>query len=210
MKFNKNINYICINKSLCNIILPMLPNASVPSLRPLSMHLSNCSSCLQAHLGVPPQKFPYVLAPQIETHHRKQATPFDLKVFCSPQSSPAHQGTSPKQHSFWRTQQLQSLKSQLPSTTRVQSLRWDLSSCLWNSLLKSVHRSIRDVMFMTEEIVSILILYVIDIASIGLPKDKVEKLKKTKYGMTYGQVSLAAAMTRVKLTTSLRQGQPEA
>ena len=61
---------------------------------------------------------------------------------------------------------------------------------------------------MTEEIVSILILYVRDIASSGLSKDKVEKLKKTKYGMRYGQVSLAAAMTRVKLTTSLGQGQP--
>ena len=66
-----------------------------------------------------------------------------------------------------------------------------------------VHRSIRDVMFMTEEIVSILILSVRDIASSGLPKDKVEKLKKTKYGMRYGQVSLAAAMTRVKLAASL-------
>ena len=115
----------------------MLPNASVPSLQPLSMHLSNCSSCLQAHIGAHPQKFPYVLAPQIETHHRIQATPFDLKVFCIPQSSPAHQGTSLKQHCFWRTQQLQSLKSQLPSTIQIQSLRWDLSSCLWNSLLKS-------------------------------------------------------------------------
>ena len=66
-----------------------------------------------------------------------------------------------------------------------------------------VHRSIRDVIFMTEEIVSILILSVRDIASSGLPKDKVEKLKKTKYGMRYGQVSLAAAMTRVKLAASL-------
>ncbi|XP_075641479.1 mediator of RNA polymerase II transcription subunit 33B [Castanea sativa] len=66
-----------------------------------------------------------------------------------------------------------------------------------------VHRSIRDVIFMTEEIVSILILSVRDIASSGLPKDKVEKLKRTKYGMRYGQVSLAAAMTRVKLAASL-------
>ena len=63
-------------------------------------------------------------------------------------------------------------------------------------------------MFMTEEIVSILILYVRDIASNGLPKDKVKKLKKTKYGMIYGQVSLAAAMTRVKLATSLGRADP--
>ena len=37
-------------------------------------------------------------------------------------------------------------------------------------------------MFMTEEIVSILILYVRDIASNGLPKDKVEELKKPSMG----------------------------
>ncbi|RDX69911.1 Mediator of RNA polymerase II transcription subunit 33A, partial [Mucuna pruriens] len=61
-----------------------------------------------------------------------------------------------------------------------------------------VFRSIRDVMFLTEEIVSLLMLSVRDIANGGLPKGEVEKLKKTKYGMRYGQVSLAASMTRVK------------
>ncbi|XP_059435722.1 mediator of RNA polymerase II transcription subunit 33B-like isoform X2 [Corylus avellana] len=66
-----------------------------------------------------------------------------------------------------------------------------------------VHRSIRDVMFMTEEIVSLLMHSVRDIASNGLPKDKVAKLKKAKYGLRYGQVSLAAAMMRVKLAASL-------
>ncbi|KAK9281726.1 hypothetical protein L1049_004630 [Liquidambar formosana] len=66
-----------------------------------------------------------------------------------------------------------------------------------------VHRSVRDVMFMTEEIVSILMLSVRDIASGGLSKEKLEKLKKTKCGMRYGQVSLAASMTRVKLAASL-------
>ncbi|KAG7967441.1 hypothetical protein I3843_08G099600 [Carya illinoinensis] len=66
-----------------------------------------------------------------------------------------------------------------------------------------VHRSFRDVMFMTEEIVSLLMLCVREIASGGSPKDKVEKLKKTKYGMRYEKVSLAAAMTRVKLAASL-------
>ncbi|XP_059437140.1 mediator of RNA polymerase II transcription subunit 33B-like isoform X2 [Corylus avellana] len=66
-----------------------------------------------------------------------------------------------------------------------------------------VHRSIRDVMFMTEEIVSLLMLSVRDISSNGLPKDKVEKWKKAKYGLRYGQVSLAAAMVRVKLAASL-------
>ncbi|KAJ1442554.1 putative mediator of RNA polymerase II transcription subunit [Sesbania bispinosa] len=61
-----------------------------------------------------------------------------------------------------------------------------------------VYRSIRDVMFLTEEIVSLLMLSVRDIASGGLSKGEVDKLKKTKYGMRYGQVSLAASMTRVK------------
>ncbi|KAL2335768.1 hypothetical protein Fmac_016981 [Flemingia macrophylla] len=61
-----------------------------------------------------------------------------------------------------------------------------------------VFRSIRDVMFLTEEIVSLLMLSVRDIANGGLPKGEVEKLKKTKYGMRYGQVSLSASMTRVK------------
>ena len=61
-----------------------------------------------------------------------------------------------------------------------------------------VYRSIRDVMFLTDEIVSLLMLSVRDIANGGLPKGEVEKLKKTKYGIRYGQVSLAASMTRVK------------
>lgn len=66
-----------------------------------------------------------------------------------------------------------------------------------------VHRSVRDVMFLTEEIVSLLMLSVREIASCGLPKEKVEKLKKAKYGLRYGQVSLATAMTRIKLAASL-------
>lgn len=66
-----------------------------------------------------------------------------------------------------------------------------------------VHRSVRDVMFMTEEILSLLMNSVRDIASSALPRERVEKLKKTKYGMRYGQVSLAAAMTRVRLVASL-------
>ncbi|XP_034692228.1 mediator of RNA polymerase II transcription subunit 33A-like isoform X3 [Vitis riparia] len=66
-----------------------------------------------------------------------------------------------------------------------------------------VHRDVRDVMFMTEVVLSLLMQSVRDIASCGLPKERLEKLKKTKYGMRYGQVSLAAAMTRVKLAASL-------
>ncbi|KAK3193880.1 hypothetical protein Dsin_025190 [Dipteronia sinensis] len=66
-----------------------------------------------------------------------------------------------------------------------------------------VHRSVRDVLFMTEEIVSLLMSSVKDIASSGLSTEKLEKLRKTKYGMRYGQVSLAAAVTRVKVAASL-------
>ncbi|KAG9156997.1 hypothetical protein Leryth_009044 [Lithospermum erythrorhizon] len=66
-----------------------------------------------------------------------------------------------------------------------------------------VHRAVRNVMFMTEEIVSLLMHSVEDIANSGLPTEKLGKLKRTKHGMKYGHVSLAAAMTRVKLAASL-------
>ncbi|KAI4301291.1 hypothetical protein L6164_034583 [Bauhinia variegata] len=65
-------------------------------------------------------------------------------------------------------------------------------------LFLKVHRYVRDVMFLTEEIVSLLMLSVRDITSSGFPKGEVEKLKKTRYGMRYGQFSLAASMKRVK------------
>ncbi|PON52861.1 Mediator of RNA polymerase II transcription subunit [Trema orientale] len=66
-----------------------------------------------------------------------------------------------------------------------------------------VHRSVRDVVFLTEEILSLLMLSVKEIASCGLPKEKVEKLKRTKYGLRYGHVSMATAMARIKLAASL-------
>ncbi|XP_010278698.1 PREDICTED: mediator of RNA polymerase II transcription subunit 33A isoform X2 [Nelumbo nucifera] len=66
-----------------------------------------------------------------------------------------------------------------------------------------VHRSIRDIMFMTEEILSLLMFYVREIASDGKLRERTEKLNKSKYGMRYGQISLAAAMTRVKVAALL-------
>ncbi|CAH2057596.1 unnamed protein product [Thlaspi arvense] len=68
-----------------------------------------------------------------------------------------------------------------------------------------VHRSIRDVMFLTEEILSLLMFSVKSIATRELPTEQAEKLKKTKDGSRYriGQVSLSLAMTRVKLAASL-------
>lgn len=66
-----------------------------------------------------------------------------------------------------------------------------------------VHRAVRKVMFMAEEVISLLLDSVKGIATSGLPIGSLEKLKKTKHGTKYGQVSLAAAMTRVKLAASL-------
>lgn len=65
-----------------------------------------------------------------------------------------------------------------------------------------VHRSVRDVMFMSEEIVSLLMVSVKDILSTGIP---IEKIKKPKSGtiIRYGEVSLSVAMTRIKLAASL-------
>ncbi|XP_024981097.1 mediator of RNA polymerase II transcription subunit 33A-like [Cynara cardunculus var. scolymus] len=65
-----------------------------------------------------------------------------------------------------------------------------------------VHRSVRDVMFMTEEIVTVLMHTVREIVSTHLP---MEKMRRAKNGMAlrYGEVSLSAAMTRIKLAASL-------
>ncbi|XP_038723741.1 mediator of RNA polymerase II transcription subunit 33A isoform X2 [Tripterygium wilfordii] len=65
------------------------------------------------------------------------------------------------------------------------------------------YRSLRDIVFVTEEIVSLLIHSVRAISCSGLPRDRWEKLKTAKNDMRYGQVSLAAAMNRVKLAASL-------
>lgn len=66
-----------------------------------------------------------------------------------------------------------------------------------------VYRSVRDIGFLTEEIVAIVMYSVREIASSGLPKERLERLNKTKNRLNYRQVSLAAAMTRVKLAASL-------
>ncbi|XVF72468.1 hypothetical protein PTKIN_Ptkin12aG0123500 [Pterospermum kingtungense] len=66
-----------------------------------------------------------------------------------------------------------------------------------------MHQSFRDIMFMTEEIVSLLMFSVRNIANSGLCREKLNKLKKTKFGLSYGLVSLDAAMTRVKFAASL-------
>ncbi|XAR57183.1 hypothetical protein NMG60_11025236 [Bertholletia excelsa] len=66
-----------------------------------------------------------------------------------------------------------------------------------------VYRSIRDIMFLREEIISVLMQSVSDVVGSALPKDRLGKLTKAKDGMRYGQTSLAIVMTRVKLAASL-------
>ncbi|KAL8260330.1 hypothetical protein R6Q59_028283 [Mikania micrantha] len=65
-----------------------------------------------------------------------------------------------------------------------------------------VRRSVRDLVFMTEEIVSLLIHSVKDILTTGIP---IEKIKKPNGGsiVRYGEVSLSAAMARIKAAASL-------
>nr|GMD68260.1 mediator of RNA polymerase II transcription subunit 33A [Ipomoea batatas] len=66
-----------------------------------------------------------------------------------------------------------------------------------------VYRSLRDIMFLREEIVSVLLQSVRDIAFSGLPRERLEKLKKAKNGLKYGNVSLVTAITKVKVAASL-------
>ncbi|KAL2486958.1 Mediator of RNA polymerase II transcription subunit 33A [Abeliophyllum distichum] len=66
-----------------------------------------------------------------------------------------------------------------------------------------VYRSIRDIMFLREEIVSLLMQIVKDITFTGFLRERFEKLKKVKNGMKHGHLSFAAAITKVKLAASL-------
>lgn len=66
-----------------------------------------------------------------------------------------------------------------------------------------VYRTLRDIMFLREEIISLLMQCVRDMAFSVLSREGLEKLKKAKRGMRYGQISLATAMTKVKLAASL-------
>ncbi|XP_047979918.1 mediator of RNA polymerase II transcription subunit 33A-like [Salvia hispanica] len=78
-----------------------------------------------------------------------------------------------------------------------------LSAVAPGILYLRVHRAVRNIMLMIEEIVSLLMHTVKDIVNSGLPPEKMEKLKKTKFSTMYGQVSLSAAMSQVKLAASL-------
>ncbi|KAM3358021.1 mediator of RNA polymerase II transcription subunit 33A isoform X1 [Capsicum galapagoense] len=66
-----------------------------------------------------------------------------------------------------------------------------------------VYRSIRDIMFLREEIVLLLMQSISEIAHSELPRQRLNKLKIPKNGKKFGNVSLAATMTRVKLAALL-------
>ncbi|XP_016576134.1 mediator of RNA polymerase II transcription subunit 33A isoform X1 [Capsicum annuum] len=72
-----------------------------------------------------------------------------------------------------------------------------------------VHRAVKNVMSMAEEIVSLLMHFVRNIADNGVTARELEKLKKTRSEISSSgfpascQVSLAAAMKRAKLASSL-------
>ncbi|XP_073066110.1 mediator of RNA polymerase II transcription subunit 33A-like isoform X1 [Primulina eburnea] len=78
-----------------------------------------------------------------------------------------------------------------------------LSAVAPGVLYLRVHQSVRNVMFITEEILSLLMLTVKDILNNGLSKEKIVELKKTKYSTKYGLVSLSSSMTQVKTAASL-------
>lgn len=66
-----------------------------------------------------------------------------------------------------------------------------------------VYRSVREIMFLAEEITSLLMQSVREIVGAGLSKQTRKKLRRTKIGPIYGQVSLNAVMAKVKLAASL-------
>ncbi|KAL9240775.1 hypothetical protein vseg_014956 [Gypsophila vaccaria] len=65
------------------------------------------------------------------------------------------------------------------------------------------YRGVRDIMFLAEEIVSLLMKSVREIAGAGISKQTREKLEKTRLKTRYGQVSLPTALTRVKVAAYL-------
>ncbi|KAL4205446.1 hypothetical protein AMTRI_Chr01g137360 [Amborella trichopoda] len=66
-----------------------------------------------------------------------------------------------------------------------------------------IYRSIHDIMFVTQEILSLVISSVEDIATNGMDREGMAKLSKAKYGMRYGQLSFGMAMVRVKQAAAL-------
>ncbi|XP_059457962.1 mediator of RNA polymerase II transcription subunit 33A-like [Corylus avellana] len=70
-------------------------------------------------------------------------------------------------------------------------------------LFLHVYRYFKGAIFMTENIMSLLMDSVREIASRGLPNERLEKLKTTKNTVRSGEVSLAVALPQVNLVASL-------
>ncbi|KAF0933181.1 hypothetical protein E2562_016130 [Oryza meyeriana var. granulata] len=66
-----------------------------------------------------------------------------------------------------------------------------------------IFRCIKDCSILAEDILSLLMLSVKDIAETTVSRHRSDKLKKTKYVMRHGQVSLSSAMAQVKVAASL-------
>ncbi|VAH45822.1 unnamed protein product [Triticum turgidum subsp. durum] len=66
-----------------------------------------------------------------------------------------------------------------------------------------IFRCIKDCSILAEDILSLLMLSVKDIAETTVSRHGSDKLKRTKYAMGHGQISLATAMTQVKVAASL-------
>ncbi|CAA6654117.1 unnamed protein product [Spirodela intermedia] len=66
-----------------------------------------------------------------------------------------------------------------------------------------IYRCIKDILLLTGEILSLLMSSVKLIADAGLPREKLDKLKKGKHRMQYGQPSLVSIMTQIKVAASL-------
>lgn len=66
-----------------------------------------------------------------------------------------------------------------------------------------VYRCIKDIILLTEEILSCMMQTVKEVADGIASREKVEKLRKTKHGLRYSQGSLATAMAQVKVAAAL-------
>lgn len=85
----------------------------------------------------------------------------------------------------------------------LKSHSWDGSLGAPGILFLHVYRYFKGTIWITEDIISLLMDSVRAIASRGLPNGRLEKLKTTKNAMRFGRVSLAAALPRVNLVASL-------
>lgn len=70
-------------------------------------------------------------------------------------------------------------------------------------LFLRTYRSSRDVLFLTEEIISLLMLSVRQVTDNGISDENAEKLTNSKHGVRYGHTSLISSFTQVKTAASV-------